>query len=155
MLKIEILRKIFKNKKILILLSVAALMYLFSFMPTKDNEEVVINNFKAQELNESKLEKILSNIEGAGKVRVYITYKNTGKNNLASDVNDAEKTIKIIGKSGKQEVYVTSVDNPEIAGILVTATGADNDIIKTEIKKCVKAATNVAYNKIEVAKGVR
>ena len=155
MLKKEVFIKILKDRKILILLCIAVVMYLLSFTPSKDTEEVNVNNFKTEGINEHKLEKILSNIDGAGNVMVYITYKNMGTNNLALDKKEDETIVKTVGKSGKQEVYVLSVDNPEISGILVTATGADNVFIKTEIKKCVKAATNVPYNKIEVAKGVK
>lgn len=150
-----IIRKIISNKKILVLILVAIVLYAFSFVPAEEKtkeEKIVYTDGK-------KLEKILSNVKGAGNVMVYISYENTGVKNIAYDYknteNSNEVSVKTMGKSSNEEPYVLSNTNPVIAGILVTATGADNDEMKALIKKYVKAATNVSLNKIEVAQGER
>lgn len=154
----DIIKKILKNKKIIILLAAAVCLYCLSFIPAKE-EKRQKEESTAVYIDERKLEKILSNVKGAGNVMVYITYENSGVKNIAYDYKNSEKTnevqVKTMGKSSQEEPYVLSNTNPVIAGIFVTATGADSDEMRGLIKKYVKAATNVSLNKIEVAQGER
>lgn len=153
----DIIKKILKNKKILIMLAAALCLYCLAFVSTDKQVEKVEK--EVVYIDEKKLEKILSNVKGAGNVMVYITYENSGVKNIAYDYKNSEKAsevqVKTIGKSSEEEPYVLSSTNPVIAGVFVTATGADNDEMKALIKKYVKAATNVSLNKIEVAQGER
>ena len=153
-----IIKNLVKNKKILIMLAAALCLYCLSFIPA-DNENKKTEKSHVVYTDEKKLERILSNVKGAGNVMVYITYENSGVKNIAYDYKNSEKTsevqVKTLGKSSSEEPYVLSNTNPVIAGIFVTATGADNDEMKSLLKKYVKAATNVSLNKIEVAQGER
>lgn len=153
----NIIRKIINNKKVLILILIAIVLYAFSFVSTEKEEKP--QETKVVYTDEKKLEKVLSNVKGAGNVMVYITYENTGVKNIAYDYKNTENSneisVKTMGKSSNEEPYVLSNTNPVIAGILVTATGAENDEMKAKLKKYVKAATNVSLNKIEVAQGER
>ena len=154
----ELVRKILSNKKIVILLVLAVIFYVASF-GVKEKEEPVTEYSQVTYIDEKKLEKILSNVKGAGRVFVYISYENSGVNNIAYDYRNSpdenEVQVKTMGKSSREEPYVLSRTNPEIAGIFVTATGAESDSMKALLKKYVKAATNVSLNKIEVAQGER
>lgn len=154
----EFFRKLIKNKKLVIMLSVAVILYVASAGMPKEKDDIT-ENVQVKYTDEKKLEKILSNVKGAGNVSVYISYENAGVNNIAYDYknsgNGSDVLVKTMGKSSNEEPYVLSKTNPQIAGILVTATGADNDSMKALLKKYVKAATNVSLNKIEVAQGER
>ena len=154
----EIFGKILKNKKIVILVTVAVILYILS-MGTENKKQEVKEPVIVNYTDEKKLEKILSNVKGAGNVSVYISYENSGVNNIAYDYRNSntsnEVLVKTIGKSSNEEPYVLSRTNPQISGILVTATGAQSDSMKALLKKYVKAATNVSLNKIEVAQGER
>ena len=154
----EVLGKILKNKKIVILVTVAVILYILS-MGTENKKQEVKEPVIVNYTDEKKLEKILSNVKGAGNVSVYISYENSGVNNIAYDYRNSntsnEVLVKTIGKSSNEEPYVLSRTNPQISGILVTATGAQSDSMKALLKKYVKAATNVSLNKIEVAQGER
>lgn len=151
----DIIKKLLKNKKIVIMLTVAVCLYALSFIPTEKAPEK--ESVSATYIDEKKLEKILSNVKGAGEVMVYITYENSGVKNIAYDHKSSEKSsevqVKTMGKSSMEEPYVLSNTNPVIAGIFVTATGADSEEMKGLLKKYIKAATNVSLNKIEVAQG--
>ena len=155
-IKSDVVRKIFLNKKIVILLGVAVILYVASF-GVKEKEEPIKEYSQVEYIDEKKLEKILSDVKGAGNVCVYISYENSGVNNVAYDYRNSaegnEVKVKTMGKSSNEEPYVLSRTNPEIAGIFVTATGAESDSMKALLKKYVKAATNVSLNKIEVAQG--
>ena len=154
----EMVKKILNNKKIIFLLVLAVVFYVASLGAEKKEEpKPELNQVKY--LDEKKLEKVLSNVKGAGRVFVYVSYENSGVNNIAYDYRNSpdenEVTVKTMGKSNNEEPYVLSRTNPEIAGIFVTATGAESDAMKALLKKYVKAATNVSLNKIEVAQGER
>ncbi len=152
----DIIKKLLKNKKVVILLAIAFCMYALSFISTEKTEKQE-ENVSITYIDERKLEKILSNVKGAGEVMVYITYENSGVRNIAYDYKNSEKAsevqVKTVGKSSMEEPYVLSNTNPVIAGIFVTATGADSEEMKGLLKKYIKAATNVSLNKIEVAQG--
>ena len=154
----DIIKKLLKNKKVVILLAIAVCLYALSFISTEKSEKQQ-ENVSVTYIDEKKLEKILSNVKGAGEVMVYITYENSGVKNIAYDYKNSEKTsevqVKTMGKSSMEEPYVLSNTNPVIAGIFVTATGADSEEMKGLLKKYIKAATNVSLNKIEVAQGER
>lgn len=149
---------ILKNKKIIILLAAAVVLYFFSFGGEKKynagSEQI---KTKVQYIDRRELERILSNVKGAGKVKVFISYENSGTKNIAYNTkeknDEIEKEIQTIGRQGEASPYVLSDTNPEISGIFVTATGASSEDMKTMLKKYVKAATGAAYNKIEVAQG--
>ena len=153
----ETLKKILKNKKIILLVVIAFLLYGASFLTAEKTEKTDEVHNDVKYIDERKLEKILSNIKGAGNVEVYITYENSGVKNIAYDCKNTENSneiqIKTVGKNNYEEPYVLSNTNPEIAGILVTATGANTGEKRAVLRKYVKAATNVSLNKIEVAQG--
>ena len=77
----DIIRKILNNKKIVFLVILAVILYVASF-GVKEKEEPKAEVKQEKYINEKKLEKILSNVKGAGKVSVFITYENSGVNNI-------------------------------------------------------------------------
>ena len=120
---------------------------------------------------EERLENILQNIEGVGKVKVLLTYSESSKNiamyNEDTQQNDTEETDtnggnrKIIQNSSKKEVIYQEVNGqkvpvtqsiiePKIEGAIVTAIGARNSTIKENIVQAVGAATGLATHKIQV-----
>lgn len=118
-----------------------------------------------------KLEDILSKINGVGKVRVMITYSKTSQtvplyNQDSSEKNTEESdkqggTRKITETGTKTEIVykevngekipiTQSVISPTIEGAIVTAEGANNITVKTNIIQAVEAVTGVATHKIQV-----
>ena len=49
-----------------------------------------------------------------------------------------------------QEIIVQKTISPKIEGAVITATGANNSIVKTNIIQAVEAATGLATHKIQV-----
>ena len=120
---------------------------------------------------EEKLENILQNIEGVGKVKVLLTYSESSKTlamyNEDSTKNDTEETDtsggnrKITQSSNKKEVIyqeingkkvpvTQSIIEPKIEGAIITAAGAKNSRTKENIIQAVEAATGLATHKIQV-----
>ena len=147
-----------KNKKILIFTALLGiLMMLFGSFGEEKTEKVQVNDFNCEKVDEQKLERILESIEGAGKVKIFITYQGSGENVLAYDykreTSDNSQRVEINIKDENGSPYIVKEYAPKIAGILVTATGADTTEIKMKLIKSIKAATGIPSNRIYVEKG--
>ena len=120
---------------------------------------------------EQKLEDILSKINGVGKVSVLITYSQsseivamyneTSKSSFTEEEDSEGGTRKIDETDSTEEIIYTQenginvpvtqkVVNPTIEGAIITAGGANNATIKTNIIQAVEAVTGLATHKIQV-----
>ena len=129
------------------------------------------NNNLGEDALEKKLENILSKIEGVGKVNVMLTYSQsseivamyneTSKDSSTeeTDSNGGTRTIKQVDSNKEvvfqndngQNVPITkTVVNPKIEGVIITAQGANNANIRTNIIQAVGAVTGVSTYKIQV-----
>ena len=120
---------------------------------------------------ESNLETILGNIEGVGKVKVLITYSESSQTvpmfNEDTSISATEETDtnggsrKISQENTKKEVIYQEVDGekipitqsvimPTIEGAIITAVGAGNATVKSNIIQAVEAVTGLATHKIQV-----
>ena len=119
----------------------------------------------------SDLEDILSKINGVGKVKVMITYSETSKivpvynednTEETTEEEDAQggtrkvtqtdnkKEVIYEEKDGEKMLITQSVVSPKIEGAIITAKGANNSVIKTNIIQAVEAVTGLATHKIQV-----
>lgn len=125
-----------------------------------------------QEQNLSqKLESILSKIQGVGDVNVFINYSESSEvvamyneNSKSStteetDVSggvrkvqetDSQKDIIYQENEGVKTPMTKKVVEPKIEGAIITAKGANNIDIKTNIIQAVEAVTGLATHKIQV-----
>lgn len=137
----------------------------------KANNNEDSNIEKTQNELEERLENILENIKGVGKVKVLLTYSQSSQTmamyNEDSTKNDTQETDTQGGNrnisqySTKKEVIYQEIDGkkvpvtqsiiePKIEGAIVTAVGAQNSNIKTNIIQAIEAATGLATHKIQV-----
>lgn len=145
-----------------------------SYKQLADNLDNTIssNNQQFIEYNlEQSLEDILSKIAGVGKVQVLITYSETSEvvamyneqytssNTEETDTNggvrkieqtDTNKEIIYEEKNGEKTPITQKVIMPKIEGAIITAEGAENANIKTNIIQAVSAATGLATYRIQV-----
>ena len=120
---------------------------------------------------EEKLEDILSNVKGVGRVKVMITYSKTSKiipmydedsSTSITEEKDSGGGTRIVNEtaSKKDIIYketdgvktpiTQSVINPAIEGAIIAAEGAGDANIKTNIIQAVEAVTGIATYKIQV-----
>ena len=128
-----------------------------------ENNKVVSESYSLEE----KLEYILSNISGVGNVDVLITYNETeeiipvyNKTNKKSITNETDSSggVRTIEESDthqeviyqNDEIIVQKTVSPKIEGAIITATGANDINVKTNIIQAVEAATGLATHKIQV-----
>lgn len=134
------------------------------------SEDMVTNIFNADTF-ENKLAKILSEIDGAGDVKVMISYQ-TGVENVPlldtkdsntvteeSDNDSARRTeqnsieTSIIfnqEKSGNKVPYISKTIMPVVEGVIVTCDGGGDEIVKANVIKAVTVITGVTANKVQV-----
>ena len=129
------------------------------------------NDTKNETTLESKLENILSKINGVGKADVMLTY--TESTQMVPVYNKTEKTsntdesdsgggtrkiqesdvsqeVVYEDENGKNVIATQKTINPKIEGAIITAEGASNPRIKTSIIQAVEAATGLSTHKIQV-----
>ncbi len=129
------------------------------------------NNINNQISLEKRLEEILSKISGTGNVKVFINYSESSETvamyneNSKTSITEETDTSGGVRKveetdSQKEIVYqengndkipiVQKTIEPKIEGAIITAKGASNINIKTNIIQAVEAATGLATHKIQV-----
>lgn len=120
---------------------------------------------------EQRLETILSNINGVGDVKVFISYSESSetvamynensKTSVTEETDtsggvrkvestDSQKDIVYQENNGSKTPIVQKTVEPKIEGAIITAKGAYDINIKTSIIQAVEAATGLATHKIQV-----
>lgn len=133
-------------------------------------EENIVEDQNTNEL-EGKLEEILSKIQGVGEVKVCINYSESSEVVAMFDENsststteetDTEGGVRKIEQTetnknviyeendGKKTPITTKIIKPKIEGAIITAKGASNSTVKTNIIQAVEALTGLATHKIQV-----
>lgn len=120
---------------------------------------------------EERLETILSNINGVGDVKVFINYSESSEtvamyneNSKTSvteetdtsggvrkvETTDSQKEIVYQESDGDKTPIIQKTVEPKIEGAIITAKGASDINIKTNIIQAVEAVTGLATHKIQV-----
>ncbi len=124
-----------------------------------DGEE---SSFLQVEALEERLEKALSQIDGAGEVTVVLTLEAGPRRVLAqdgtasqgSDRSDREtETVVVSAGSGAQQPVELQTLGPVYRGALVVAAGGDDPRVKLALTQAVAALTGLGADKISISKG--
>ena len=153
-----------------LIIIIVASGYIFN----KEDEAIVTYNktdIFDPDVFESKLNKILSNIEGAGNVSVMISYKtgvenipllNTKDNSTVTEETSGTSVKKVQQgqletniifnqeNNGSKEPYISKTLMPQVEGVIVTCDGGGNSKVKSDVIKAVQAVTGVSEDKIQV-----
>lgn len=126
------------------------------------------------ELLESRLEEMLSSLNGVGNVKVMITLKNTATKEVlkeepytenivrevdgaggSRDTSEKSQDYRVIYESdaeGNSIPFIISEESPKVEGVAVIADGGDSPVIKEKITNIIKALFDIEINKIAVGK---
>jgi len=153
-----------------LIIIIVASGYIFN----KEDEVIVTynkTNIFDPDVFENKLNKILSNIEGAGQVSVMISYKtgvenipllNTKDNSTVTEETSGTSVKKVQQgqletsiifnqeNNGSKEPYISKTLMPQVEGVIVTCDGGGNAKVKGDVIKAVQAVTGVEQDKIQV-----
>lgn len=121
---------------------------------------------------ENKLEQTIAGMEGAGKVLVMITLKDSGekildknqpyesesskekeegKESERTSIRSDQETV-LIEQEGNQEPIVVLEKYPEIEGVVVVCEGGGNSALALRIKEAVQALFSIDAHKVVVCK---
>ncbi len=111
---------------------------------------------------EGKLERALSQVEGAGEVTVVLTVREGPRQVLAQDGAAAQEgdrtsretsTVILSKGSGAQEAVQLQELGPNYQGALVVAQGGDLPQVRLALSEAVSALTGLGTDKISICKG--
>ncbi len=104
---------------------------------------------------EERVAGICSQVTGAGKVEVFVSLKGGYRTVYAFDSQSTSSGYKnevvMSGSGSDKRAVVTAYENPEIAGVGIVCSGADNTAVRTQIVSLVSASLDIGANKIFVA----
>lgn len=111
---------------------------------------------------ETRLETLLSAVEGVGKCDVMITVTGSSAYLYAQDESrsdsaeriESERNYVLVGGGDSEHALVESVHNPEIQGVVIVCEGGDNSVVKEQVYQVAAAALHLKSSQIYVAKRV-
>ena len=165
----NILNKLGKDKILIVIL--AGILLMVISIPVKDRQTVSENTTSNQESGEAtqkmyeeyvekRLEDTLSDVEGAGKVKVMVSLKNSSEKILAKDTDYSDEEVngnndENSNSTQKTETHIfydTAKNMPVIEGVIIVCEGGDNKELVSEITNAVYGLLNVPVHKIKVMK---
>lgn len=184
-IKLKGKKKVIENSVIVIIIGIVLIIAGDTFLGDKepelnkhdvlnDNAVSAIKNTLSDEKKqiEANVEKILSQIKGAGKVNILITYVSGKEDVLAFEEKKSQNdTTEKDNEGGTRSVQQNSYENkiayedlnsgekkavvvkeltPEVRGVVVVADGAGNEVVREAIIRALVALMDVPVHKIQV-----
>ena len=165
-------KKHIKILMILLIMLVAMILYL----GVNDNKNVVVGGNTSDdgylstleycERLEEKLEGIISQIDGAGNVKVMVSVSGSPEIIYVSDTDNKTSTTTngstttttsspiIIGSGSNSSGIIKTETLPDVKGVIVVSSGANQVGIKLDILKAVSTLLDISTEKITILKGV-
>lgn len=152
----------YKNRAVALVVLVGVLLMLLPTGKTEaqqpQRQETVS---EPRENLETRLEQILSQVSGAGNVRVLLTQER-GETSVyqldRQEVTDGDRreirqdTVTVTGSDRQQEGLLTQVEAPRYRGAVIVCQGGDNPTVRLSVVEAVSGATGLPSNRITVLK---
>ena len=157
---------------IAVILISALLLIYFSNFTSKTSSSTTTNSTSLANYYgelEGKLEKILKEIQGVGNVKVMITVSNSSKlvyatskeetsntnTNGSTTISNNQTTTNpiLIQVNGKTQPLVVEEILPDIQGIVVVCSGAEDYKVRLEVLKAIQTLVKVPSSSIEILVG--
>lgn len=164
----KLFEKLKNDKKAMVILAIGLtgmLLILFSGSSSADknkpespssNEHVIYSECELAQ----QIEKLIENIDGAGKCKAMVSYSSYeetvyARNENQRSGNDGENQYVgeyIVLDSGSEENgLAVKILLPEIKGVAIVCQGGNNPVIKEQIISALSALFNISTNRISVA----
>lgn len=164
-----------KNIEIILAVGIGIIILAIYFFPSADKNDdkkaesgITINTSELSD--EQKLKNVLSEIKGAGKIEVMITYESSPElvpafstdtqetTNIQSGQNSTtqSKTVSqnqnpiTVSDQGENRALILVEKKPEIRGVIVVAEGASDLRVKLNLYNAVQTVLQVQANKVDV-----
>lgn len=153
-----------KYRYVLLILIAGVVLMLFPTRKEEKSEPVVpptIQQNSQLEVTADRLEAVLTQIKGAGKVKVLLTYAaggrtvyQTNERSTSSDNSDTleNETVIVSDSSRSDGALVAQILAPEYLGAVVVCQGAENPTVRLAVSEAVAKATGLGTDRISVLK---
>jgi len=167
----EHLRDLTGNRYTAIVLGTAGiiLVLLSALVPEKGTDKaIVIDDHQIQHdaeaycrETEQRLEEFLGQIEGAGKVSVFIRVSDSGMNVYAQEGRTSEsgdrkevdeKYVMVSDSGGRRNALLETIREPGITGVVVLCTGGSSPAVQERIYNALGALLGLPAGRIYVTK---
>lgn len=109
-----------------------------------------------EESLEKRLSELISEVDGAGKVKVMLTLDCGDENVYATEDKSTEtsneKSYVLIDSNGDDTGLLLKVSQPQVRGVAVVCEGADSSKVRQEITGVLTAVLGVSTNRVNIAK---
>lgn len=144
----------FSKKKNIYLLygivSICILLLAFAGCSPKEKTETISTSPPDGQILEKKLERILSNIQGVGKVRVAVTYETGPETVPAVNSHGDSDSVVTLGSGSSAKIAATKEISPRVRGVIVVAEGAKSKSVRADILSAVGALSGAPPYSIAV-----
>lgn len=149
---------------VLVVLGVCICLLTGTDKPSAEASSARPEVYAAEEETEARLSKVLSQIRGAGKVEVMITYE-TGVELVPAMSTDTQSSVTSGGESvsenksessrpviasGGSEPLVLTQRQPRVRGVIVVSEGAADISVRIDLQNAVRALLGVELDNVEV-----
>lgn len=158
----SLLNKLKEDKKTALIIFAAVLgmlLILLSGTTDENSAEKVKDEEKIEiEQCEEKLQKLLSSVEGAGRVKVMITYETSDENVFAYNKDESYRENEqkfssdyiLVKNDGNETGLKLKTVYPEVKGVAVVCDGANNPVTKEQIISVISALFDISTKNISV-----
>ena len=156
-LKGKIIRSVGKYRYVLLIVMVG--LALMAIPGQEDAEQIQISDSEEETIDqEKKLEEILEQIQGVGRVRVMLTEAEGSVTAYQSDTDTASggsvrsETVIVSGSNREESGLIKSVTPPTYLGAIVVCQGGDNASVRYMLVQAVSSVTGLSADRITVLK---
>lgn len=132
---------------------------------TTAQTEMTKEPIRTEHTLEQQMERVLSQIEGAGQVKVMLTYRTTKENvwekeEISEQIKKGEeqsnrleqKVVLAEDSKGIQSPLMVTEYAPQVEGVVIVAQGGDNPAVSQALNSAAQALLEVPAHKIAVLK---
>lgn len=151
-----------RKYRFVILILVLGLILMAVPSRSENSEELEITTpVSSQKTEEERLEEILMQIDGAGKVQVMLTLANgeetiyqtnDNTNNDDDSLSTRRDTVTVTDSDRVQSGLVRQVNPPTYLGAVIVCQGADHASVRLAIIEAVSKVTDLGADRISVLK---
>lgn len=145
----ERLKSILLKYRYVLLVALAGLALML--LPAGPEETESVPTVAEEVSLESRLESILSRIDGAGEVKVLLTEDRGGEVFYQTEGEDG-KTVLISGADRSESGLVRTTQPPSYRGAVVVCRGANSAAVRLAVVEAVANATGLGTDRITVLK---
>lgn len=151
-----------KNKYVLLILVIGLILLTVPSFTDSENEKEVITESSENILSiEDQLSRILSSVEGAGKVQVMLSiasgeetlYQTDGSRSSNGDhLSENNDTVTVNNSDRSETGLIRQVNPPIYSGAIIVCQGADDAKVRFAVTEAVANITGLGADKISVLK---